>query len=99
MKRGHAFEPTVIQIRRSGPNIRSFSRCAICQKEGEKLIRKRGDRIVTYWQHKNRPEIEPVPQEACEWQGTGRLWCCKTQGHAGGHHAHRGPRRNVHDAV
>lgn len=95
MSKKHAFEPGVIVVRRLGQAIRSLSHCQTCGKAGEKRVIVRGGRTVTYWQHTARPDVEPAPRVDCDWRGTGGIWCCKTQGHAGGHHAHRGQRRDV----
>jgi len=95
----HVFEPRVVQVRRQGDQIIRTAHCRTCGKPGREQSRTgKNGRVVTYWQHRERPVMEPVPKDACDWQGTGRIWCCKEQGHSGGHHAHRGPRRNVYDA-
>lgn len=95
----HAFEPSVVQVRRHGDQTIKFSRCRLCHKPGREFTRAgKSGRVSTYWQHGQRPKVEPSLKEACSWEGAGQIWCCKANGHDGGHHAHRGPRRNVHDA-
>lgn len=93
----HAFLPGVQVTRRTGDVVRTTSSCIVCKKPGVLRTTARSGRKVTYWQHNSRPEVEPTTLEACAW-GSDGLWCCKPDGHPGGHHAHRGPRRNVADA-
>lgn len=94
----HPFTPGVVQVR----SDRRFSRCTICGKPGKEITRIRkgyaglDGNVTRFWQHRTRPAVEPGAQDACDWQGTGRLWCCKALGHTDSHHAHRGPRREVH---
>jgi len=92
----HQFEPSTIVVRRLGDEIKRTSHCQACGKLGREITTVRSGRKVVYWTHLKRPEAEPAPLTACEWQGAGRIWCCKKQGHEGSHHAHRGPRRDVH---
>lgn len=95
----HPFKPGIVVVRRHGIEITRTSLCSECGKPGRLYNRKRKDgRVTTYWQHGTRP-AEEAPKDVCDWEGTGRLWCCKPLGHASGHHAHRGPRRAVTDAV
>lgn len=97
MTKKHAFLPGVHVTRRGAEGVRTTSTCVTCGKPGVLRTTQRGGRAVTYWRHTARPEVEPTSLEACAWGNDG-LWCCKADGHAGGHHAHRGPRRNVADA-
>lgn len=89
----HPFQPGVVQSR--GDSF--FSRCRVCKGAGKRMVRQRKDKGVTvYWQHARLPDVEPEPQDSCQWQGAGHIWCCKEAGHGGSHHAHRGPKRDVH---
>lgn len=91
----HPFQPGVVVVRRVGNLIRRTATCQVCEKPGREVTTVRTGRQVTYWQHGSRPPEEPAPLEACDWQGTGGMWCCRKLGHALSHHIHRGPRRNV----
>jgi hypothetical protein len=90
----HLFEPGFV-YRRSGQASTSRSNCWICGKHGHQRRRVTKGRLVVYWQHDERPMTEPAPLMPCDWKAAGGLWCCKKLAHGGGHHAHRGERRDV----